>query len=341
MERALQIPANSFIIQIHPDGSHCALITKSSCQFHSLKWPTAVRILPGALRGTLRSAAFSSDGRWLAVTDLEHLELWDLTSQGPGVSVDQARDSYLFFSGADELFASGPKGSFRWRLEPGGPKAVPTLHRVNLPQIPENSSFCPLSNNILLTTYQGSTLVPLENPIAASVPSGQAWVPTPRGLNGVSPDGRWAAIFTPFDNELHIYRLPGLDVAATLTNRAEIRTFEFSPRGDELAVTSRGHLEFWSTKTWERTHELTNVLDILYSPNGAGWWLTRDYRSGGLYDSHSGQPLLPLPTGTLPIAVSPDGRYLAASVDSRYVEVWDLAEVRLRLRELGMDWQDN
>jgi WD40 repeat protein/predicted Ser/Thr protein kinase len=341
MERALQIPANSFFIQIHSDGSQCVLITKSSCQFHSLKWPTAVRILPGALRGTLRSAAFSGDGRWLAVTDLEHLELWDLTSQGPGVSVEEARDSYLFFSGADELFASSPKGSFRWRFESGGPKSAPALHKLDLPEIPEGAWLCPLSNTVFLTTYQGSTLVSLENPVAPSVPPGRPhWVPTSHGLNGISPDGRWAAIFTPFDTELHVYRLPGLDAAATLTNQAEIRAFEFSPRGDELAVTSRGHVEFWSTETWERTGELTNVLDLFYAPKSDGWWLTRDYRSGGLYDSHSGQPLLPLPTGSLPIAVSPDGRYLAASVDARHVEVWDLAEVRLRLRELGVDWQE-
>jgi WD40 repeat protein len=165
-------------------------------------------------------------------------------------------------------------------------------------------------------------------------------VPTAHGLNGISADGRWAAIFTPFDTQLHIYRLPGLDAAATLTNRSEIRAFAFSPRGDQLAVTSRGHVEFWNTESWQRTGELTNVLDLLYAPKGNGWWLTRDYRSGGLYDSHSGQPLLPLPTGTLPVAISQDGRYLAASVDARHVEVWDLAEVRLRLRELGIDWRD-
>jgi WD40 repeat protein len=341
MERALQIPADTFLIQLHSDGSQCALITKSSCQFHSLKWPAAVRTLPGALRGNLRSAAFSPDGRWLAVSDVEHLELWDLTSQGPGVSVEEAVDSYMFFSGAEELFASGPKGSFRWRLDPGGPKSAPALHRLNLPEFREDAWLCPLSNNVLVTTYQGSTLASLENPVAPSVSPGRTtWVPTAHGLNGISADGRWAAIFTPFDTQLHIYRLPGLDAAATLTNRSEIRAFAFSPRGDQLAVTSRGHVEFWNTESWQRTGELTNVLDLLYAPKGNGWWLTRDYRSGGLYDSHSGQPLLPLPTGTLPVAISQDGRYLAASVDARHVEVWDLAEVRLRLRELGIDWRD-
>ena len=196
-------------------------------------------------------------------------------------------------------------------------------------------SFCLFSNTVLLTSARGSRLTSLDN-----FGEVRAWVPTAQGISRLSPDGRWAGIFTPFSDELHIYRLPGLETAATLTNRAEIRSLAFSPQGDQVAVTGHGHVEFWNTESWERTGELTNVLDILYAPKGNGWWLNRDYRSGGLYDSHSGQPLLPLPTGTRPLALSPDGRYLAASVDSRRVEVWDLAEVRLRLRELGLDWQD-
>jgi hypothetical protein len=41
---------------------------------------------------------------------------------------------------------------------------------------------------------------------------------------------------------------------------------------------------------------------------------------------------------TIPLAISPDGRHLAVSVDLRRMQVWDLAEVRERLGELGLDW---
>jgi hypothetical protein len=46
-----------------------------------------------------------------------------------------------------------------------------------------------------------------------------------------------------------------------------------------------------------------------------------------------------LPTGTLPLALSADGRRLAVSVDARRLQVWDLDEVRARFRELGLDWE--
>jgi hypothetical protein len=50
--------------------------------------------------------------------------------------------------------------------------------------------------------------------------------------------------------------------------------------------------------------------------------------------------LLLLPTGTVPLALSPDGGHLAVSVDARRLQVWDIAEVRARLRELGLDWAE-
>ena len=38
------------------------------------------------------------------------------------------------------------------------------------------------------------------------------------------------------------------------------------------------------------------------------------------------------------LALSPDGRYLAVSVDLRRPQVWDLLELRAQLRELKLDW---
>jgi len=50
--------------------------------------------------------------------------------------------------------------------------------------------------------------------------------------------------------------------------------------------------------------------------------------------------LLPLPTGKLPLALSPDGHWLAVSVELRQLQVWDLVEARRQLAELGLDWRE-
>jgi hypothetical protein len=165
------------------------------------------------------------------------------------------------------------------------------------------------------------------------------WARTYPGINGVSPDGRWLAIYRPFTPELYVYRLPELVRVAKLTHPALIGDFEFSPLGDEVTISSaRAGIEFWSTTTWTRTRALTNFIRILYAPDPRALWLTKDLRTAGLYDAHTLEPRLLLPTRMRPLAVSPDGRHLAVSVDARRLQVLDLVEVRERFRELGLDW---
>src|SRR5438128_7511320 len=101
-----------------------------------------------------------------------------------------------------------------------------------------------------------------------------------------------------------------------------------SPLGGEVAIVSRRGVEFWSTTTCKRTRHLPNFTAILYSPDARTFWLSTAYRSAGLYDARTAELLLSLPPGTIPLAVSSDGRRLAVSVDARRVQVWDLAEVR-------------
>ena len=115
---------------------------------------------------------------------------------------------------------------------------------------------------------------------------------------------------------------------------------QFSPLGDEVAVPSRLGIEFWNTTTWQRTRHLTNATHILYAHDARTFWLWTGYRTAGLYNARTAELLLPLPSNTIPHALSPDGGRLAVTVDARRVQVWDLAKVRERLRELGLDWVD-
>jgi WD40 repeat protein len=158
-------------------------------------------------------------------------------------------------------------------------------------------------------------------------------------MNWISPNEQWLLIYRSFSSLLNLYRLPHLEPVVTLTNHGGIGGFAFSPHGDELAVSSSQRVEFWNTRTWQRTRELTNFMGIIYSPDGRTMWLTRDYRDSGLYDASTLKLLLPLPTGAFPLALSPDGRSLAVSVNLRRLQVWDLEEVRRQLRDVGLDWE--
>jgi WD40 repeat protein len=342
--RAFNIRLNSDNIQFSADGRRCALLTPSSAQLHYFERPAAHRALPEDLGGLLRQATFSPDGRWLAAAGDKRVGLWDLTSAGPGAVLDEASNLILFFTpDGQEMFATrNPQGTpacFRWKITPAAnATAPPTLTRLPLTKPRGFTSLSVRSNFVVMTGTNGSRVIDLSEGKDAS----ERWTSTHAGINGVSPDGRWLGIYQSFGTALYVYRLPRLERVAKLTHPASISDFRFSPLGNEVAIGSYrnppGRVEFWNTATWERTRVLTNFGRLLYTPDTRALWLTKDQRTAGLYDAHTAQPLLPLPPNTLPLALSPNGRQLAVSVDARRVQVWDLAEVRQELRALGLDW---
>jgi WD40 repeat protein len=253
---------------------------------------------------------------------------------------EEGFDASCFFTpDGRELFASRgndlAKDGFRWRITPATNTAEPPiLERLPFRKPERFSSLSLRSNSVVVTAASGSQL--LGPDAIETAPDG--WMRTSQGINGTSPDGRWLGIYRPYSMSLYVYRLPGLERVAKLPHPANIGDFQFSPLGDEVAVTSRLGVEFWSTQTWERTHTLPNFSHILYAPDARTAWLTKDLRTAGLYDARDWKPLLMLPTGMLPLALSPDGRHLAVSLDMRRLQVWDLTALRSELAKLGLDW---
>jgi WD40 repeat protein len=337
MERAFTIALESFKAKFRADGLECATLADDGIQIHAFERPAGRREMVEDLGPLLRQAAFSPDGHWVAAAAKKRAGIWDLSADGAGIVVDQPEQARLYFSAGDELFGSRDDGAFDWQVSPAEePAAPPKLEKKPPPETHGFTSLCLTSSEVVVTDQDGSRTCPLG---PAGVAAGDR-VPTATGLNGVSRDGRWVGIFRPFTPRLHLYRLPGFVEGATLTNRANVLAFEFSPTSGEVAVSSAKGVEIWNPATGQRLRELTNFVGLLYGPDGKTCWLTHDFRNAGLYDLRSLQLLLPLPVGSLPLALSPDGRRLAVSVDGKRLQVWDLAEARERLRELGLDWAD-
>jgi WD40 repeat protein len=213
---------------------------------------------------------------------------------------------------------------------------APVLERLAMSKPAGFVSLCLVSNGVVLTSTNGSKLTGFDG----RAPDKDVWKTTAGGLNSVSRDEQWLGMYRSFSPQLYVYRLPGFERVAKITNEARISLFEFSPESDEIAIASRGGVEFWSTRSWQRTRHLTNFTGVLYSPDTRTLWLYTKFRAAGLHDARTAEPLLPLPAGTLPLALTSDGRYLAVSVDQRHMQVWDLAEVRKQLRHIGLDWRD-
>lgn len=344
--RVFTVSLNSDRIQFSADGRRCAVLGLTSMQLHAFEQPAAHREFAEDLGVRLRQAKISSDGRWLAASDAKRAAVWDLSSGGPGTLETNAYDAHFHFTpDGREMFGSrgnqGDAACFRWRLTAAtNPASPPALTRLPL-SVPAGFTFLGLvSNSIVMTGARGSQILPREE-IATG--SGR-WVPTIPGINAVSPDGRWLGIYGPFTASLHVHRLPGLEPVAKLTHPTSFGDFQFSPQGEELAITSsRGTplAAFWNTTTWTRTRTLTNFSRVLYTPNARALWLTKDPRNAGLYDRRTLEALLLLPTGVIPLALSPDGQRLAVSIDAQRLQLWDLGALRQHLRGLGLDWRQD
>jgi WD40 repeat protein len=343
---AFTIDLDSYHLQFSADGRRCATFVRSRTvpgaieefKLHAFEQPVAVREFAEDLGNRLEQAVFSPDERWLAASGQQRVGLWDLTTQqGPGALIDSPAMRLSFAPDGMELFGSGLDGECRrWRITAAGQLATgPQLRPLPTPPTNGFISVCLVSNLVVWTSPAGSRIASVDDPGVDG-----SWTPTSAGLNGVSPDGRWLAIFRRFSPYLHIYRLPGLELVAVLTNRANILACNFSPQGDEIAIAAPPRLEFWNTTTWQRMRELTDYRGIIYQPHARALWLTKNLRTAGLFDARMLESLLPLPTGMLPLALSPDGRRLAVSVDSRKLQVWDVPEVRRQLASLGLDWRD-
>jgi WD40 repeat protein len=339
--RLFDISLDSATMQLNADGSRCAVVTPASVQFYSLVQPDAHREMAEDL-GQLRHAAISPDGRWLAASGDKQLGLWDLSGNGPGRIATASRSRLFFTPDGSQLFSTrrpeDPPACYRWMISPApDPAAPPAMLRLPLLNPRGFSSLCLQGDSILVTGTQGTqSLTSLQGTWGSN-----DWKPTVAGITGVSPDGRWLGIYPWFGSSLHIYRLPGMEPAAKLPHPGRIGDFQFSPGGDEIAICSHrtsGLIEFWSTATWERTRQLPGFGRLLYTPDAGGLWLTKDARTAGLYDARTLEPLLLLPTGMLPLALSADSRHLAVSVGAQRLQIWDMAEVRNRLRDLGLDW---
>ena len=335
LQRSFAAFLDGYIGKFRADGRAYALETESGLQLYSFEHAGGHREFAEDLGARVIEAAFSSDSRWLAAAGTERLGVWDLQNPGPGVLATNAGETRVAFAANGELFADRTGNGFRWRVSPAtnlfsSPGLVPL--ELKLPE--DFVSLSPISNGVVLTSRAGSALVE-DQQLASET---RAWKRTPAGLNGVSPDGRWLAMYPSFTPYLIIHRLPDLGQVVVLTNASNVRSFQFSPAGDELAVSCRLGVEFWNTATWQRTRAITNLNNQIYSADGRTMWLTKEFHDGGLRDAQTLELLMPLPVGTYPLAVSPDGRRLAVSVDLRRLQVWDLKEVRAQLSQLGLDW---
>jgi WD40 repeat protein len=246
-------------------------------------------------------------------------------------------DGRELFASPDEYSQRGYLG--RWRLVPGPDASAPPQLEPLAVQFPKGITRATLaSNELVMTSAEGVRFVALTN-----LASGEGRVvQVPTGLGCVSPDGRWLVMLYDYSPVVRVYRLPAVEEVATLQTSNLVGFVTFSPSGDEMLVLNRSGAEWFDTATWQRTRRQPGTpvsgSYAFYTPDGNGIWMVTHFRNAALLDRRTLEPLLPLPNDVLPLALSPDGRQLAVSVEGRRMQLWDMVAVRQELAKLGLDW---
>jgi WD40 repeat protein/predicted Ser/Thr protein kinase len=340
MQRAFTASLSSSRMQFRADGKECAVCSPNSVECFLFERPAGVRELNAQQLERLHRGTFSPDARRLVVTGRKRIGLWDWAgSSVPSLTTNGEFATPFFTPDGAELFAFWNLGIGRWGLlQPTNLGEPIELHPLPVYNPWRVYSTFLYSNQFVLTGQAGVEFVPLTN--VATGP-GKLFVDA-AGCCILSPNESWMIRRIEGRPVIQVCHMPDMFQITEIAAGSEVMNFAFAPGSDEIAVATRAGLEFYDTTRWKRTRLLPMTMDryanILFAPDGQSLWVARDSRNAALYDVHTSQEVLPLPTGTLPLALSPDGRTLAVSVDARRLQVWDVVELRRQFRDLGVDW---
>lgn len=333
-QRAFAIAARSAQIQFAGAGTHCAILTRSSLLLHELVPPPACRELPADLGATVRRAAFSPDGRWLAAGGLNALGVWDLSGDTPPAVAAMTEHATPFFSpDSRELFAYNLERLGRWRLE-GGADSPPRLRELPVPE----------TGRVHSGQFSGQSLILAANAGLLVYPSADEARREVLGIFSVhasiSFGGKWL-VATRADR-MNVYTFRPWSLFKYIPVDSEILDHCFSPSDNELAIATASGVSFVDARDWTTQRRLPAALDrharILFAPDSRSFWLAHDARTAALHDTRTLALLLPLTPGVLPLAISPDGSRLLVSIDSRRLQLWNWTKLCRELEELGLGW---
>ena len=342
MQRAFTIGLQSSRLEFRHDGLECAVHTGTEVQWYAFERSSAVREFDATALTRLYHGTFSPDGRWLVVTGRRQFGLWDWTRRiVPALQSGPQYPSVPFFTPDNaKLFIYWSDGIACWDLIPGTNDGEPLQFEpcpVNKNKTRRLYSAFVRSNDVVLTGAGGVDFLALTNTAGTS-----RFFLTQTGFGCVSSDYRYVALREPTWRMFGVFRASDMTEVRRIHCGSEVFNFAFTPRGHELAVATRAGVDFYDSTSWHRARSLPMRMDtyanFVFAPDGETVWISSDARSAALYRVRDLKVLLPLPVNTLPLAITPDARCLAVSVESRRLQLWDLEEVRKQLRGLGLDW---
>jgi WD40 repeat protein/serine/threonine protein kinase len=287
--------------------------------------------------GGVLCVAFSPDGRQLAYSSRDIVEVRDLSSsQKPVVHQLRKHTNFIYavaFSSNGERIATGgwDKTIWLWDRRSGAPLEALVGHRGFV----RGLAFSPDSSQLISASEDNSV---------------RRWDLTGSGENATfhghmgfvhcvafSPDGVLGASGS-LDGTVKLWPIDAPDSQVTFRNsRGWVGTVAFSPDGRRVATAHDGNVRIWDPRTGEEFQRLPGPRGLLghiglaFSPDGSilavsglgktvNLWDTRSWAKRDILRDH--------PAPVVDVDFSHDGTRLSVACDNGVIQVWDIARTK-------------
>ena len=294
------------------------------------------------------SVTWSPDGRWLAAASAEGVRVWESSNHQLLATERFVAECVEFDPRSGALAVGTPDGVRRYALPATPAEPLRLIDHLLAGEGCPGVTFSRDGTRLAVARDARDVidLVPSDDPTrAVTIYNGQQiWSVV------FSPDARWIAGTTEFGAaQVFVWQTATSELAAKLAADGAQST-AFSPDGRWLAVFGT-RPQLWATATWQPAAGLDLGLRNELAGRGAftpdGKMIAVLLGPGiphllALEENRAPQLLAVLESQTAPrlraLAFSPDGQRLAGAGPLGQVEVWDLAALRSRLRERGLNW---
>ncbi|HEY7156598.1 MAG TPA: hypothetical protein VH575_21700 [Gemmataceae bacterium] len=330
------IPFNTYFVSFSPDG--CLLACGRCATGHI--WNVASREKIWSYDpegGDFQVIVFSPDGKMFVSASKRQLVIWDVASRKRVGSIPVSATVFQF-SPDGKLLAVGEIG-YNGKPDLLSFWDVSTRKKLRTARASYPGAFSDLS--AVAFSPDGKRLAWAEKMNHSvhllDVATGEECA-TSQGGQGIlnclafSPDGKTLALGDS-NHAIYLWDLPSVKVRKTLADvkRRAVTGLAFSPDGRRL-VAAAGELDFWDPRTGKKIRPgnddepLKGGGAVFFSP--AGHFMITEVESEAVYirDAKTGEVLRRFlaPDFITALALSPNGKLLAAGADDRTLPIWDL-----------------
>jgi serine/threonine protein kinase/WD40 repeat protein/Flp pilus assembly protein TadD len=324
------------------------------------RWAVATghecRLLRGAgAQAAVNSLGIHRDGRLLAASANDGVHLWDLGT-GKEMRVLRVGRTYsvIFDRAGRSLLTCGTAGLYRWPTR-GDPDAPVACLRLGPPQALDlppgfEPDWCAQSEDgrrVALHKFSSGEVILLEparfHRRSRSLSDAGLWCPA------ISPDGRWVATGTWNGYACKIWDAQTGRCLEDFPARHARPTF--SPDNRWLVIGTFQEYAFHELNggRWQCSRRVPRDKGVPWAGLVAFTW---DAEMVAVADSSWGVRLLdthdwrefaslsaPDSAELTALCFSPDGSQLVAGTQDGTIQLWDLRQIRARLREMRVDWE--